>query len=510
MISFKEAKVKKPCFIAVGTFLAIIVMSGLVMAQVPTQQQTKLKKPLEPLIPDLVLQNLTVNQNAMQSVGSYFQLPFQVTVKNIGTGLVNKPFYVAFQYFHSVQSNWQGGQDKDNCFKVTQQLQPNQSFVLNGHFKIFNAMLSDQDLRIRTFADFCCLEEFPPQNGLIGEMNENNNASNEVTIHGGYLPYLASIKPAIATKAVDEVTLSGTSFGTQAGNHTVVIQHGNNKVSATINSWHAGVITFIVPASVENGNKQVYIGDKNSLQQLSNKLTFKVAQQKELAWDTLLTAWDIFKGALSIRLHTWSGSYSYANVSAITFANYKMPIDVPLVQIDIWAGHYRFLVNDLNSQKDTIILSKMGCNANQLRLDVAFESAGTELIGYYMVNGPAGQWRRTGAPDIEVNDAKMSIVFTFIPSGGSINYDVSTNFSASVNASGKNWDRIMDSFISGWDNDVKQRVNQGVHDGLLKTETRQNIIGSLMQIIRTLMLIGQNRTIAQISFTNSGIRVIFY
>jgi hypothetical protein len=493
-----------------GLLLGLIVVSGYAPAEGQVVPQIQRKKLPVVVRPDLALEDLTVDPSPGSSDPTYFHFRFQVTVKNVGSAPTDRAFSVAFQYYYQGQSSWQGENDKNNCFPVIPRLQPNGSRVVQGDLRVLKSMLSGQSVRLRALADFACNMEFPPRQGQIMELDENNNASNEITIPASslYRPHVGGVSPASAERGIDRVTLSGRGFGAQAGDHIVVIKKDNGRVAAVVQSWRDGVITFVVPASLEGGRYTVYIGDKTRLEPVSNMLDLKVLETRAAPWAKVLDVWDIFKDAFSIRLHNWSGGPQEESESEMRLIRIE-PLDVYKVELSTAIGSYRFLVNDLRST--TAVLNKTGCNANQLRIDVPFESKDPEMIGYFKALGPAGAWRRTGAPDVEVDNAVASVWLTFTPTGGSLNYFAHSAFEADIHTTNRAWKSIMNAFVGGWEQSVKNQVVRLINDRFNEGQTKAEILQSFILMVRlATKTLASQRDITRFKFTNSGIEVTFY
>jgi hypothetical protein len=497
----------------VGLLLGLVIVSGYAPAEGQVVPQIQRKKLPVVVRPDLVLENLSVDPSPASSdptYSTYFRFRFQVMVKNVGSAPADKAFSVAFQYFHQGKSSWQGENDKNNCFSVTPLLQPNESHVLQGQLRVLKSMLSGQSVRVRALADFACNMEFPPRQGQIAELDENNNASNEITIPASslYRPHVGGVSPSLAERGVDRVTLSGRGFGAQAGDHILVIRKDDSRMAAVVQSWRDGVITFVAPASLEGGRYMVYIGDKTRLEPVSNMLNISVLETRAAPWAKVLEVWDIFKDSFSIRLHNWSGGPQEENESEMRLLRIE-PLDVYKVELSTAIGSYRFLVNDLRST--TAALSKTGCNANQLRIDVPFESKDPEMIGYFKALGPAGAWRRTGAPDVEVDKAVVSVWLTFTPTGGSLNYFAHSAFEADIHTTNPAWKSIMNAFVGGWEQSVKNQVVSLINDRFNEGQTKAELLQSFMLMVRVATkTLSPQRDITRFKFTNSGIEVTFY
>ena len=467
--------------------------------------------------PDIVLSGFAVT-GTLQAQGNYLTATFQVNVRNAGAVKVPRAFSVTIQYADAVDPNWRGENNGDNCFPVTTLLDPGQTYLLTGWLKVLGSGASNRTIRLRALADYTCDTDIPSPNGVIAESNENNNFSNEVSLSSGYLPGLTSVSPAICVKGVDDCVVNGPTLGAEQNGHTVVVERDSKKTAVTIKSWTNAAVHFTIPIGAEVGTSWVYIAESGTLRRLSDPLTLTVAETKAMPWDDLLDSWGLFGALLSIRLHNWSGGSESDNQSVLNIPSTSsssgleaIALNVPKVEFKTSVGHYRFLANDIKSETlGGAVLTKAGCTANQVRLDIAFEGAGTELIGYYKVLGPAGVWRRAGAPDIEIDNGRLGIVFSFYNTGGALNYTVSPAFEASVHASNSAADSLMDTFISNWNDNAKAAIASSVRDALMAADIKSRITQSLMDIIRKRLSLPENRTIRKIEFTNAAVKITSY
>lgn len=489
--------------------------------KLPDVQVGDVVKPALKKLPDLVVEDFSVNFNVTPSVSNRRAwYPVEIRVKNTGQGPVEDHFFIGFEFVYGAQGYWTPDRTEDNAIMVQQHMSPGQSIGVSGYVKIDTAVLSGSTLQVRAVADTLEFEEFPPEDGRIRESNENNNYSSGVTIHGAYLPDVTGIDRTSAVRGVDVVSILGTGFGPADTARTVVVERDGQRTAADVNQWTEGVITFKVPQDAGTGPSMVYIGDKNTLGRLSAKeKSLLVMDRRMVGWETLINAFNNFlTGGFWIRLHTWSGGSEYENVSEMKVLGNRdpVPVNVPRVQFKTKVGYYRFLVNDMNSlglYEDELgfSMNRQSCAANQMRLFIRFESEGKELVGYYKVLGPAGEWRRTGAPDIQVNDAEMAVLFQFLDAGeGKLDYQAAVTFSGDVHASGDTWNKILNLFMSGWDNDLKKQVQTSVRAAVNQTGTREEICESLKTSLLLYASLGANKTVSGYAFFQDGIEITYY
>lgn len=484
---------------------------AIVKQNTPMQKQgaTALSgKVVQFVSPDLTLTNFTINQNARQQVSNAFDFPFTVWIRNIGTGDVQNAYDLSFQTY---SNGWSGeNQPGFNCIRINKLLKTGKSYQYSGTLRLLNYAISDQDLRIRAFVDSACSDEFPKAWGQVGESNENNNHSNEVTIMGDYHPNIGSITPNVCVRGSDQVIMiGGMGFGSMQGTHTVVLRKGTSKIAANVTDWHNGVIYFKVPVGTAIGLNRVSIADATSLQKYptTNEVDLHVRDTKVLAWTNLIDVWDLFNEAFSIELNTHGGGSSYNNTSKLTLVR-STDINVPLIQFNLAGLKYRFLVKDMNSKTGGIILTRQGCGPNQLKMEVSFESSGIELKGFNKALGPAGIWCDGCVADVHINNGKMTVTFNFSATNGNLNFGLNTDFNASVSASNAFADGLMNLFLGDWNQDVRDQINDGVKSGLQNSDNKNYILSELENLIR--MLLGLNgKQITDMEFENDGIHVTY-
>ncbi|MFP4037371.1 MAG: hypothetical protein ACLFUE_07605 [Desulfobacteraceae bacterium] len=474
---------------------------------------------LEPL-PDLVIEDFDVRIYNDRQEGLTTKYPFTATIKNLGSEAVTEPFYVNFEHILGEEGSWWVNRTESRAIRINHEIGPSEELPLSHFVTLSTTEISDTPVQVRAVVDSAEFEEFPPAHGHILESNEDNNTSSAVLIPVRYRPIVTGINKTEAIKGLDEVMLTGMGLGTADPGRTVVMEKDGNKLGAEVRQWSQGGVVFRVPQTADTGLYQVYIGESSSFYPLSEESKFlMVFNRRELPWEQLMGGFNLFlTGAFSIRLHTWSGGSGYDNLSEMTVFGEKEPVSlmVPLIQFKTNMGYYRFLLNEmntlgLNDEELGFSLKREACADNQLRLVILFENEGKEMIGYYKVLGPAGKWRRTGAPDVHVNNARIEILFQFVDAGlGNMDYQAAVTFSGDVQASGSTWNTIIDLFMGGWDNNVKKKVATSVRQVINSEETRQKISQSLIGSIRLLAGLKKTDTIAGYDFTSEAIRVTYF
>jgi len=484
----------------------------------PVKPPVNFKKIPQIVLPDLVIENFTVNAQAMTEDNSQMHFPVTVTIRNIGDAQVGNPFYIVFEYFRSNLNQWQPDRTRSNAIRVNMPIIPGHSVNIPGELKIGKVMGSDRDFRVRAVVDSLEFEEFPPEGGEISESNENNNVSSETTLSTPYVAQLTGIDRDSAVRGVDEIFITGTGLGEQSSERVLMIDGNGQTAQAEVTRWTPGGINFRIPGNFPTGDSRVYIAESATLQQLTSSQPVIVTERRPLKWVKFMDAFNLIGGAFSIRLHTWSGGSGYENVSEMTTLDNSAPasLNVPKIQFKTDVGYYRFLVNDfktldINQSENAFSVDRQGCADNQMRLLIRFESQNKELIGYYKVLGPAGKWRRQGAPDIHVNNGLVTVRFQFFdPGTGSLGYNAAANFTGDISASGKAWNAILDLFMSDWDNKVRKQVNTGIRHAINSPDVKQSIIASFMEFIHFQLGLGQNDTIRKIDFTSDAIVITYY
>jgi len=484
----------------------------------PVKPQVDIKKIPRLVLPDLVIDNFSIDNEGMTEHENQMHFPVTARVSNTGEGKVDKPFYVVFEYYRDNLGRWEPDRTRSNAIKINTSVSPSQSINISGYLKIGKVMASDRNFRVRAVVDSLEFEEFPPEGGKISESNENNNVSNEITLSTPYVAELTGMNKEAAIRGVETVFIQGIGLGDQSEERILVIESKGEKIQAEVTRWTPGGINFKVPANTPTGDSLVYIADSGTMQQLTHSQPIIVTERKSLKWNKFMDAFNLFGGAFSIRLHTWSGGSDYQNVSQMTTLDSSNPVllNVPRIQFKTDLGYYRFLINDfktldINHSENAFSVDRQNCASNQMRLLIRFESEKKELIGYYKVLGPAGSWRRDGAPDINVNNGLVTILFQFNdPGTGTLDYKAAANFTGDISASGSVWNTILDLFMSDWDKKVRKEVNAGIRNAINSQQVKQSITTSFMDFIRFQLSISSNHKIRNFDFTNDAIVVIYY
>ncbi|HEY6062181.1 MAG TPA: hypothetical protein VIV35_01155 [Chitinophagaceae bacterium] len=316
--------------------------------------------------------------------------------------------------------------------------------------------------------------------------------------------------------------LSGLNLVPQENKYILVIEQNGFKTATESDSWTTFSIKFKVPAAVKVGRNLIYIAEKGTSNKVSDAVEFIVGEVNQVPWTAILSPFEIASAIFSLRLHNWNESSEPENHSELTYPSYtvtpdgkkvidigKRVIEVPKIELNNWAGHYRFMFNDMMSAASLgFVFSRTGCSNKQFRLNINFESDGKEIIGYYKVKGPAGKWRREGAPDIHIDNGNLDNLFTLYYSNGTLNYNATTGFNADVKAANNVEDAFLDFFKSSWNDDIRSQIAYEMQKALNSNEIRSMITGMLMETIRN--KIPGGRTISKIDFTGDAILVTNY
>ena len=463
-------------------------------------------------LPDLVIAAFTVLSSTPAYISSYAIYPVRVKVKNQGGVIVDKPFYIGFEYYDYQDRAWK---HTNTYFVNNPRIRQNSEIEIRAQLKIPRYLLShlgNNDLKVRALADAPYGDEFPPKNGRIFEIIENNNYSDEVIIPKDWHPEITYLYRNSIIKG-EVLEIYGYDLVCRRNSCAVVMEDSNGrKVKITPIRWLPESISIRVPEEVNTGYNSIYVAlllDTNDFIRVSNKKKVLVLERKELPWPDMVNFFNLLiSGGISIRLHTRSGS-SYNNVSKIVLLGNESPLNIPKIEFDRRGIHYRYLVDDMNSDK--VFVDRTGCSANQLRLVVQFESQDTELKGFSQDWKRVGSWVDGGAPDIEVDNAKLIIFFQLEPKqDGKLNYKSAVSFKASINASNVVADWLMDLFMDGWENQIKRQVIIGVSTALNSPEIKRQITNGLESQIRFQLGIRRTQIITHWEFLNSGVRVTYY
>lgn len=469
-------------------------------------------------LPDLVISNFSIMQGSKAEVGNMVSFTYSAVVKNIGTANVTGTYYVSIERYSTTAKRWEpsGLYISQNCAPLSFPLNPGQSRSFSKKLYLLDTEISNQTARLRAVVDTGCNEELPATWAHIKEIREDNNFSNEDTVSGGFYPRVTSVSPVRCVMGVDQVNLNGNNFGRTQEGHTVRLKKGNFQERANILSWYEGLVQFKAPANIDPGIYKVCIADNNNLQSLSNEVDLTVCKVRVMGWDDILFQWNLLSeaGKIKIHLHTYEGS-RYNNKSFIRIEYPKKTvrnrIDVPLIQFHKKAlGDYRYLVKDMDSQDiNGVTLNRNNCSAQQIKMEIVFESGGRELKGYFRTLGPTGRWVDGSAPDVELNNGLLRVTFNFTANQTAVDYTTYVQFNADVNASAKGADWIMNQFMNKWNAEVRKKISDGVKAGMENQQNKTFIINSILDLVKQNLSL-TNRTITKIEIKQEGAYVGFF
>ncbi|MDH4195931.1 MAG: hypothetical protein OEW05_00830 [Candidatus Aminicenantes bacterium] len=445
-------------------------------------------------LPDLVIDGFSIVESTRAKVGNVISFGYTASVKNIGTADVTATFYVSIEKYSPTANRWEpsGLYRNQNCFPLMSSLGAGQTRSFSRKLYLLDTEISNQTVRLRAVIDAACNEELPPTWAHIKEIREDNNFSNEAAVPGGYYPAITGISKTECIKGMETIYISGHGFDSTPGLHTVALRPVTTNVyqDAIVTQWNDGAVYFQVPPSFQNGAHLVAILDKNSRQKLSNERNVLVLERRTCPWEALIDLWEsTIKNAMSVRIHTSAGGCNYNNQSTLTLIQ-TFPLTVDRIQFHRdRLGDYRYVVRDLNSASANIRISRNPAWTNKLQLEIPFESDGVETKGCFQ-SIAGGGWVDGSAPDIHINNARMSIFFdlTFDGNTKTLDYTVNTGFHADLQAAKEAADWLMNLFLNNWQSSVRDRVNQSVRNSMSTPSIRQSITSSLIDMFRTCCL----------------------
>ncbi|WP_068549536.1 hypothetical protein [Thermosulfidibacter takaii] len=443
--------------------------------------------------PDLVITSFQTHSTG-RSNNLYHLLDSTLTIANRGSADVNKYFYIGFEYFDPDLHKWVFTSKK----RVRQHIGSQRSIVITATVQVPKGL--NNPVRVRAITDYP-YEEFCPKTGRIMELREDNNVSPLVSVEVLKLPQITRISVHTAVRG-SIVEIYGNDFGHRNQNTVVIVGPAGNKREAEIKSWGRWRISFRIPDESPIGYCSIYIARIPSLVTVSNPVQLLVVGRGEVSWDDVVGAFNLFSGGISVRLHTRGRGASFNNQSVFTSFGKTVKLDnIEKIEFSTSAGHYRYLIQDIRSSK---ITASKGNKNNQLIITIEFESQGTELKGYWQDLLRWGGWRDESAPDIEVDDAILKLIFEFSSQGGRLDYRAGVKFDASLHASNSAANDLMNWFVSGWRQKVKRNVVREISAAINGPDVKTQIIRDIKNLV--IMKLGiRGRTISRWRFTPSAI-----
>jgi len=479
---------------------------------------------LEPVVilPNLVIKEFTLQDQGVQT-GDQIKYKFRLKISNTGKVNITKPFYFTVQF---KTENMSAFSMTDNHEKFMH-LNAGQNHLMEKTFTLNTQYVSGKTVQIRGFIDSGGDNEMPPAYRDIKESDENDNYSDVITINGAYKPHIVSIKPtfpvsglkiATSTKPANEnVRIDGTGFGSTQGQHTVALfpigDYANPKL-VNIKNWSGGVINFTIPVTVESGRYVLAIIDKNTKQMKSNTLTVYVCVRRERPWSEVVSLWNELKNAFKLRMHTWGGKMIYDNQSTMTIIGKPDTLDVDEIKLNRDTGRYRYYINDFNAKPGGISLHRLSLDGvrlldNELRMQILFESQKLEVKGYFQALG-SSSWKDHGAPDIDIDNAKLSVILAFDYKNQRLDYlTPSVYFNADIDAHDPATDAFMDFFAAEWERQIVREVRKEIGSAFTRGETKKSLCDSFLGFVIDIGNLPKAQ-IVDVKFTKDNILVTYY
>jgi hypothetical protein len=189
------------------------------------------------------------------------------------------------------------------------------------------------------------------------------------------------------------------------------------------------------------------------------------------------------------------------------------PLDIPLTQFKAKNyGKLRYLIRYLYClpDRERCTVTKDECDNNQLKLVIPFESDGVELKGYKRTNvifGWGDKWNDRLAPDINVDNGKLTMKFNFFFNNGQVNFSISdTKFGCKISAESGFAQELLDIINDHWEKDTKKRINSAIQNAVnsqnVQIQTANIWINSLLKS----MLMSVQLTLKSVEFMSDKIR----
>jgi hypothetical protein len=295
------------------------------------------------------------------------------------------------------------------------------------------------------------------------------------------------------------VRLRGSQFGERQGQSRVEIIAGGVTRTMAVTSWGNVRIEATVPNGVPTGQAAIRVvkgGRRETRTQnfrVVRTVTIDTALARGAADVAGLSATQILltngQNASRVTLGGGLAAFSFT----VPNGEWDVPAGAQIAQNILLPGsgfpeRIRYRVRDVRS--NTVNVSIAG---GQIVLSVGFESSGSEVKGdvYYCDVGVRGacishSWHDSLAPDIQVNQARVTLRLTPGASGGNLTFPSATDaFEADVRigAGIADW---LQPLLRGYAEDIKRTIGTGVHAALNTAAIRNAAATAVMASLRNL------------------------
>jgi hypothetical protein len=298
----------------------------------------------------------------------------------------------------------------------------------------------------------------------------------------------------------------GADFGREQGSSRVELVTGNQATEMRVDQWRDGIIDVRVPANAPSGNGSIRVvkapltaegaeGRRGRLE--SNSRAFRVFRSITINNATLqAVVAALALGQTQIHLDNgnnassvdFSAAMAALGASDTTFTIPEMRASVPegtriaasiLLPFGAFPERVKYYVNDIDS--NDVSLSIAG---GRLVLRIAFESRGPEVKGElkYCDLGVFGacvtdHWSDGLAPDVQVNNAVVTVRFTPSESNGRLTFSpATTEFNANFQIGG-DWEDWLVNEVTNYRNQVRPQIEARLN-AALNTAAVRTAVGS--------------------------------
>jgi len=237
-------------------------------------------------------------------------------------------------------------------------------------------------------------------------------------------------------------------------------------------------------------------------------ITIDITTVVDIWWTDIIAPLNNYLKGIGILIHTRGKDWRYENRSYINLPDGQHTLDIPLIEFEKnILGKFRYLIRYLYCGPDNIVhVTKEGCNNNQLMLVIPFESEGVELIGYRR-SDLFNDWTNSLAPDINIDNGKLTMKFNFRFNNGQVDFWISdAKFDCKIYAEHNISQDIMDLFNGHWEKDTKKKINNAIQNAINSQSIQLQTANIWINSIINSMELNAQLTLKSIVFMPDKIR----
>jgi hypothetical protein len=252
------------------------------------------------------------------------------------------------------------------------------------------------------------------------------------------------------------------------------------------------------------------VRENNESNNASNEVSLSCPlHTKRLTWVELNRYWQKFRRGVILKISAWDDRLQAPRQdSSLTVFGNSVPLaigDIRLGQSGL--GEFRFLVQNMYAIPEEMKLIRANCAANQVRLEIPFESDGVEVKGLFrsLLNS---NWRDDKASDLEVNGARWQVALEFFFRSGRLDFAIDSEFSTDIQVAGSAASSFNNMLLRSWRTEICRQISVAITESLKSEAEKADFGGQVLNWF--LEYLGEKGTVCNLEFSSDAVLLTYW